>query len=172
MSDLVQFSDLLEIEKRQAKVLILGSYRDPRLEMLKVSLISKGFEGTRLVKDWVDEEKAPKENLDEHFRGKSFYYIDNWAEIFVFVFFKDADNISVTREWSHMIESSKEKCGKSVILSHEDLDLGALVRGDIGSERIRNPTFKDDNELCESAFSGCFSVLYSLIGSKPIEVEK
>jgi hypothetical protein len=168
----VQFSDLLEIGKRNAKVLVLGSYRDPRLGMLKAFLVSKGFEKTRLVKDWIDEEGTPEGNLDEHFRGKSFYYIDNWAEILVFVFFKEVDNMSVTREWGHMIDSSKEKCKRSIILSQEDLDLCALVRGDIGSERIRDYTFKDENELCESAFSGCFSVLYSLLSSKSMEIGK
>lgn len=166
MSHFLRFSKLLETRKNNAKVLILGSYRDERLRRLKTSLRAKGFDKTTLVEDWMDESKIPPESLDEHFREKSFYYIDNWAEILVFVFFAEADNISVTRELSHMIESTKEKCKCSVILRHEDLNLGSIVRGDIGVERIREYPFKDENELHEFAFSGCFNVLYSLESSK------
>jgi len=177
MSNFVQFSNLLEIRKSNAKVLILGSYRAlkpceigdfcrERLRRLKAFLKARGFDNTGLVEDWIDENKIPAEVFDEHFREKSFYYIDNWAEILIFVFFKEADNISVTREWSHMIESTSEKCKCSVILRHEDLDLGSLVRGDIGVERVREYSFKDEDELNEFAFSGCFNVLYSLESSK------
>ena len=166
MSHFVRFGDLLEARKTNANVLILGSYRDERLRRLKTFLRAKGFDKTKLVEHWIDENKIPPESLDAHFREKSFYYIDNWAEVLVFVFFAEADNISVTREWSHMIESTKEKCTCSVILWHEDLNLGSLVRGDIGAERIRDYSFKDENELHEVAFSGCFNVLYSLESSK------
>lgn len=178
MSDSDQYADLLETRKRNAKVLILGSYSalkvyglgekvcEERLKRLKAFLIAKGFENTRLVKNWMDEDNIPRDSFDEHFRGKSFHYIDKWAEILIFVFFKDADNVSVTREWGHMIESSKEKCKCSTILWHQDLDLGSIVRGDIGGEGIRDYSFEDENELHEVAFSGCFHVLYYLESDK------
>jgi hypothetical protein len=165
MSEFVEFDDLINARKSNAKVLLLGSYEDLKLKDLKAFLITKGFNETRLVEDWINESEVPPESLDEHFKEKSFYYIDNWAEILVFVFF-ETDHISVTREWSHMIESQSEKCKCSIILRHESLDLRCLVRGDIGAERIREYHFKDENELHKSAFSGCFTVLYSFESSK------
>lgn len=178
MSHFVQFGGLLETRKTNAKVLILGSYSalkvyglgekvcEERLERLKAFLIARGFENTRLVKYWRDEDNIPPDSFDEHFRGKSFHYIDEWAEILIFVFFKEANNISVTREWAHMVESMKEKCNCSVIVRHKDLDVGSIVRGDIGAERVREESFEDENELHEVAFSGCFNVLYSLESSR------
>ena len=157
----MRFSDILETRKTDAKVLILGSYGTAELRRMKTFLIDRGFHKTRLVEDWIDEDKIPPDSFDEHFREKSFYYIDKWAEILIFVFL-GTDNISVTREWSHLIESTKEKCKCSVILRHEGLNLRSLVRGDIGIERIREYSFKDEKELHEVAFSGCFNVLYSL----------
>jgi len=178
MSRFVQFGSLLEIRKSTAKVLVLGSYRAlescelgedvciERLRRLKAFLMSRGFDRTRLVEDWIDESDIPAGSLDEHFREKSFYYIDGWAEILIFVFLREADNISVTREWSHMIESAKGKSRYSLILRHENLNLGSLVRGDIGVERIREYSFKDEKELHEFAFSGCFNVLYGMVSSE------
>jgi len=162
MSRSLRFSDVLKTRKGNTKILILGSY-DARemLKRLKVFLRTRGFGKTRLVEDWIDEKEIPSDSFDEHFREKSFYYIDKWAEILIFVFL-GTDNISVTREWSHLIESTKEKCKCSVILRHEGLNLRSLVRGDIGIERIREYSFKDEKELHEVAFSGCFNVLYSL----------
>jgi hypothetical protein len=87
-------------------------------------------------------------------------------EILIFVFFKEANNISVTREWGHVVESTKEKCKCSIILDHEDLNLGPLVRGDIGAMMVREESFKDENGLHGHAFQGCFNVLYSLESSK------
>ena len=167
MSHFLQFSDVLKTKKRNAKVLILGSY-DAReiLKRLKAFLIARGFDKTRLVEDWIDEKEIPADSFDEHFRAKSFYYIDNWAEVLVFVFLKGVNNLSVGREWAHMIESVREKCRCSVILRHKRLNLGSLVRGDIGAERVREEPFEDEKELCELAFSGCFNVLYSLESSK------
>jgi len=180
MKPSVQFRDIIETKKSNAKVLILGSYKTlescglgkdfckEKLRRLKDFLRAKGFDITRLVEHWIDEDEIPSESLNEHFRRKSFYYIDNWAEVLIFVFFKEANNISVTREWSHMIESAtKTKC--SIILRHKDLDVGSLVRGDIGAERVREQPFKNEEELREFAYSGCFNILYSLVSSKRAE---
>ena len=96
----MQFASLLEIRKSTAKVLVLGSYRAlescelgedvciERLRRLKAFLMARGFDRTRLVEDWIDESDIPAGSLDEHFREKSFYYIDSWAVILIFVFLR------------------------------------------------------------------------------------
>jgi hypothetical protein len=175
----INFSKSLEIFKEKTKVLILGAYSSPkkkdqdmeikaeeRLKLLKSSLISKGFVLTKLVKDWPDEKNIPENQYDVHFRDKSFYYMRNWADILVFVFFEDCNNNSVCREWGHMIDSITDKIDQSIILRHESIDLGCLLKGDIKDNRVFEAGFSTNNELFDNAFSGCISSLYRLYRTK------
>lgn len=170
------FRTPLEKVKGKVKVLILGSYpfgaftksegdrnKEEILENLRDFLREKGFKQTMLVKDWKDEESVPEASLDIHFRDKSFYYIDKWAEILVFVLSPESDNQSVTREWGHMIDANKKKCKNSAILRHESVNLHSLIKGDIKKERIFEYEFKDENSLHDLAFSACFNIAYSFL---------
>ncbi len=133
------------------------------MDDIKSFLIQRGFIETKFVKDWADEEEVPSKSLNIHFGQKSYYYIDNWADIIIFVFLPNFDNYSVTREWGHLMESTKSKCSKSVILSHTSINLGALIKGDIEIGRVLSYTFDNEIELLDFAFSGCFNIIYSLL---------
>jgi len=157
--------------------LILGAYSSPqakkgslekkaedKLYDLRSFLKEKGFSQTNLVKDWMDEEGIPKELYDIHFKEKSFFYIKNWADILVFIFFENCTNFSVIREWSYLIDSVPSKISQSVILRHENVNLGCLIRGDIRDNRVFEAKFSNDpSDLHACAFSGCISVLYRLL---------
>ena len=170
----LNFSKSLEAKKKNTKILILSAYSplkkqkieenqfEGRLANLKFSLQGKGFVLTRLVRDWIDETDVPEEQMEVHFRDKSFYYIKNWADILIFVFLEDCNNSSVEREWSYMIDKVFEKCNRSIIIRNEKIDLGCLIRGDIKSERVLEYKFSNDNELQDFAFNGCFNILYRL----------
>jgi len=177
MNGFIEFNEILKERKCQAKILILGSYQrltaqgseescEEILEKLKEFLIANGFSNTKLVKDWIIEDNIPPESLVALFREKSFHHIDYWAEILVFVFLKDANNYSVTRELSHMVDCSKEKCSHSIILRHDEIDLGSLIKGDISIERILESSFSDNQELYQTAFAGCFNILFTLESQK------
>jgi len=172
----INFSKSLEITKEKTKVLILSAYSSPKstektvekkaegkLYELKSFLEGKGFTQTRLVKDWMDEKEVPEGQYDIHFRNKSFFYMRNWADILVFVFFEKCTNFSVIREWGHMVDVLSSKISQSVILRHENIDLGCLIRGDIKDNRVFEAKFSnDESDLHDCAFSGCISVLYRL----------
>ena len=170
------FREPLEKVKGKVKILILGSYplftprkgevnqdKEEMLERLRNFLRKKGFKQTMLVKDWKDEENVPAGSLDIHFRDKSFYYIDKWAEILIFVFSPNSDNQSVTREWGHMIDSAQRKCRNSVILRHESVNLHSLIKGDIKKERVFEYEFRDGDSLNDLAFNTCFNIAYSFL---------
>ena len=176
MSGSPHLKDLLAVARNRVRILILGPYRTQeafkcetekiclnKLDRLKAFLIEKGFPQTRLVIDWMDEEEVPPASFDIHFREKSFYYIDNWADIILFVFLREGDNLSVSREWGHMVESVREKCERAVVLRQKEVDLGSLIRGDIERERVYEYHFEQEAELQDFAFSGCFNILYGLI---------
>jgi hypothetical protein len=173
------YRSLLDERKKSIRILILGAYSLDEafktedsdlcietLKRLKVHLTNKGFLQTRLVEDWKEENGVPQSSKKIFFRDKSFYYIDKWADILLFIFLQKGNNNGVTREWGHMIESSKQKCKCSIILWHEKINLGTVIGGDIEGEMIRDFTFKDENQLQESAYAGCFNILFSLVRSE------
>lgn len=171
------FKEPLEEARSNSRVLILGSYSQSKeakgsgfseksLESLKGFMVSKGFVQTKLVRDWTDEQEVPSGSLNIHFGMKSYYYIDNWADILLFVFLPEFDNYGVTREWGHLVESNV-KCDKAIILTHSSINLGALIKGDIESKRILSYTFDNERELLDFAFSGCFNVIYTLMSKAP-----
>jgi len=162
--------------KEKTNVLIFGAYSTPkkvggqkkeieaeeRLKLLKSFLIGKGFVLTKLVKDWMDEEDVPKDQYDVHFLKKSFHYMENLADVLIFVFFEDCNNNSVCREWGHMIDSVSSKIGQSIVLREKQVDLGCLLKGDIKTHRIFEAEFSTNDELFDVAFSGCIGCLYRL----------
>jgi len=177
MSDFSEYERILDTIKNQVKVLILGPYDEncPKgmiksckevLEDLKQFLISQGFLNTRLVKDWKIKRNIPQVTFASLARHKSFHFIDNWAEILVFVFFENGNNSSVGREFGHMVDSSREKCKYSTILRQNNLDLGTIIKGDINSERIVESQFLDKKELYDYAFAGCHNSLFSFPRNK------
>jgi hypothetical protein len=87
--------------KRKLKILILGAYKPfkalERLEKLQNCLIKKGFESSKLAKDFPNRQKYGQD-LDEHFTIKSRELMTNWAHVPIFVFFKEAKNEGVATE--------------------------------------------------------------------------
>jgi hypothetical protein len=168
------FLNRIEERKKHTNILILGPYKKhesiqlngetcvEQLEKIKKSLQRNGFFKTRLVKDWLDEENIPKKLWDKHFLKKSIHYINEWAEVLLFVFLKEGDHKGVVREWSHMVEIT-DKQKNSVIIRHETIDLGSLIRGDIAEHTIYEYSFNNEDELHTRSFAGAFNVLYNLL---------
>src|SRR4030042_5078914 len=169
------FRDILDARKRSARILILGDYSENpaydglkglclgRLKGLQSHLRREGFNETRLVMDFMDEEGVPEESYDEQFMKKSEYYIRHWAEILLFVLLQDGDNQSVIREWSYMIKVCPDKCKNAIMMSNKNIRTGALLRGDIKGHRITNYEFTDTSALFSGAYTLCFNKLYNLI---------
>jgi len=175
MEEFLRFRNILDARKRSARILILGDYSEnpaydgpigkclDTLKGLQSHLWREGFNETRLVMDFMDEEGVPEESYDEHFLKKSEYYIRQWADILLFVLLQDGDSQSVIREWSYMIKVCPDKCRNAVMLRNTNVRIGALIRGDIKSHRITNDTFTDTNALFNGAYTLCFNKLYNLV---------
>lgn len=133
-----------------------------KLRNVQLYLRSKGFHSTYLVMDFIDEDTIPIEAMDEHFLQKSQYYIQNWAEILVFILLKEGDHQSVIREWSFLILECPEKTRNAILLCHKEVSLKALLRGDLKSFHVAFDVF-NDKTLCSNAYNQIFIKLYSLI---------
>ena len=171
-SSVIQF---LTARKRKTKVLILGDYSksenigapddicERKLRLVQSFLKNNGFFESFLVMDFIDEHIVPNEAMDEHFLQKSQYYIQNWADILVFILLKEGDHQSVIREWSFLVLECPQKTRNSILVCHEEVSLRALIRGDLKSFRVAYDTFNDDN-LCLKTYNQVFIKLYSLLG--------
>lgn len=148
--------------KRRLNILILGPYRPPsqlrRLEALKNCLKTRNFENTKLVKDFPDREKF-SDDTSEHFTKKSRIYINAWAHIPIFVFFKDADNLGVNTELIYTCVDLPDKCKNAALFFEEGMDISSQVIGSIKIARISFEVFNNDRELCNLAFGHSLKIL-------------
>ncbi|MBA7602628.1 hypothetical protein ES703_09724 [subsurface metagenome] len=186
MTDLIEINEFptelklalkgLNNENRQ-KILLLGAYRHSNptsdedhqkckdyLINVKHYLIYNGFLDTKLVEDFDDEfSSLPKTASPIHFKGKSFHYIDNWADILLFILTSECDISGVLREFSHIVESNQEKCNISCILCHKKIKLSMLTQADIKENRLLENRFNNQKQLNEFAFSASFNLLYESV---------
>lgn len=171
------FKSQIFSKKTIIKVLLLGAYRhsNPTSEEdhqkckdylinVKLYLINNGFLKTNLVEDFDDEfSSLPKTANPIHFREKSFYYIDNWADILLFILTSECDNSGVLREFTHIVESNPEKCNISCILCHKKIKLSMLTKADIKENRLLENKFNNQKDLNEFAYAAAFNLLYESI---------
>lgn len=171
------FKSQILSRKTKIKVLLLGAYRHSNptsdedhqkckdyLINVKRYLINNGFLETKLVEDFDDELSSLPKTVDPiHFREKSFHYIDNWADILLFILTSECDNSGVLREFTHIVESNPEKCNISCILCHKKINLSMLTKADIKESRILEYKFDNQKDLNEFAFSVVFNLLYESI---------
>ena len=172
-----RFKSIILSNKPKIKILILGAYRHSNptsdedhqkcknyLIKVKHYLIKNGFVETKLVEDFDDEfSSLPKTAEPIHFKEKSFYYIDNWAEILLFILTSECDTSGVLREFTHIVESKQKKCNISCILCHKKIKLSMLTQADIKENRLLENTFNNQKQLNEFAFSASFNLLYESI---------
>lgn len=145
-----EFSD----KKKLLKVLILGAYfptkYEDRLFKLKQCLYNSGYRNVHLVKDFPDE---PSFHGDKraHIVTKSKYHIKFWADVLLFVFFKDARNEGVSVEFEFACSNVFEKLSVSVVLSERNLNLSSMIMGSVEIYETKADTFEDELELCEKS---------------------
>lgn len=160
----------MEINQRKQKlhILILGPYRPKtclrRLEALQNSLITQGFETSKLVKDFPDDEKLSND-LDEHFTKKSRLCLNTWAHIPIFVFCKDADNLGVNTELAFTCLNLPNKTNNSVVFFETSMDISSQIKGSIKIAKISYEMFGSDKELCALAFGHSLKMLDRLFYS-------
>jgi hypothetical protein len=160
----------MEINQRKQRLhtLILGPYRPKaclrRLEALQSNLIAQGFEKSRLVKDFPDDEKLSSD-LDEHFTKKSRLCLNTWAHVPIFVFYRDADNLGVNTELSFTCLNLPNKTNNSVVFFETGMDISSQIRGSIKIAKISYETFNTDKELCALTLGHSLKVLDRLFYS-------
>jgi len=153
-----------QLAKKRLKILILGAYKPSgaleRLEKLQNCLIKRGFEMTKLAKDFPNRQKH-SQDLDEHFTIKCRKLMRNWADVSIFVFFKEAENQGVTIEMAYAclkLDDKQSRC--AVFFEHKLRDFSSQVTGTIKvTKRISYEVFKSDKELCNLASGHSLKIL-------------
>lgn len=144
--------------------MILGAYKPPdalkRLEKLRDCLVQREFEATRLAKDFPDEVKY-SEDMDEHYTIKSRKLIRDWADVPIFVYFKNSDNTGVTTELVYTCQSLPEKQSCCAVFFEGKLeDFSSQVKGTIKiTRKMSYEIFNSDDELCDLAFGHSLKML-------------
>lgn len=133
MEELCGPNNLLE-KKPRLKILILGPYRPKsalgRLEDVKEHLISKGYESTKLAKDFELSEKTEQAVFE-----MSRKLMGNWADALFFFFFEEAIGkskiIGVYDEFVTLCESIEYKIDDSVVFIDKSIykELSMMFRG-------------------------------------------
>ncbi|MCJ7719289.1 hypothetical protein MUO69_05100 [Candidatus Bathyarchaeota archaeon] len=113
---------------------------------------------TRLAKDFPDEPRFSSD-LDEHFTAKSRALIKEWAEVPIFVFFKNADNLGVNSELVYTCASLHDKGKHAVVFFETGMNISSQVKGSVKIARISYETFRNDKELCNLAFGHSIKTL-------------
>ncbi|MCW4013408.1 MAG: hypothetical protein NWF07_10525 [Candidatus Bathyarchaeota archaeon] len=146
-------------KKKAINILILGPYGKclTRLLRLRDHLRTRGYENTKLVKDFTDDDQRHKD-ADIYFLEKSKDYIKNWADILLFVFDQECNNDSVLIELCYMIENINEKSSHSAIISSSERYIGSLLRGTIKLNHIRFREFSTIDELEKKGYSAAFNI--------------
>ena len=162
------FSSDFENTKKSQKILILGPYKPEsarkRLIKLRDYLRTHGYKSAKRVADFPDTPKYDKDP-DKHFTLKSRDKIKNWADVLVFVFMRDANNLGVWGELQFTIDFVKEKIHYSIELHEEGADLSTQTRGPLKISRMDSYEFDNDQRLCKLSVAFCQNVAYEFLWS-------
>lgn len=160
------FSEDFGKKKAETKILILGPYRPPsaksRLVKFRDCLRSSGYENAKIVEDFADIPQYDRDP-DKHFTLKSRDRIKNWADVLLFTFLREADNLGVWGELQFTISSVKEKLHYCVELHEEGIELSSQTRGPLKISRMFSYEFNNDLELCRLALAFCTNVVYEFL---------
>jgi hypothetical protein len=156
--------DAQRVKNEGIRILILGSYKEEdrkRLLALREKLIKAGFGQTRLVEEFPDE-KRYSDDLDIHFTKKSEHYLSYWADLILFVLFRDSDNQGVLSEFRFCSITRSGLLRYSLVLVEEGVHLSSQVRGPIKITRINTAVFRSDASLHRLALGHIVKTAFEL----------
>lgn len=160
------FSTAFAEKKKIKRILILGPYKPPpakeRLIRLRACLLAHGYENAKIVEDFPNIPKYD-EDPDKHFTLKSQDGIRNWADVLVFVFMCEANNLGVWSELQFTLDFVKDKIRYSIELHEQGVDLSSQTRGPLKIARMNSSEFCSDRKLCDLAMAFCTNVVYEFL---------
>lgn len=161
------FSRDFENKKKDTKTLILGPYKpqlaEKRLIKLRDCLRSHGYDNAKIVKgDFPDIPKYHKDP-EIHFTLKSEDKIKNWADVLIFVFMREANNLGVWDELKFTTRDVKEKIHYSIELHEEGTETSSRTRARLKISRMDSHEFRSDRQLCDLAMAFCTNVVYEFL---------
>ncbi|MHA1713936.1 MAG: hypothetical protein ACTSW4_07915 [Candidatus Ranarchaeia archaeon] len=155
--------DPLKKQKEKTNILILGVYHPHQciihLKKLKKHLISQGFPNTCLVRDFGDDSLFHPSSANIHFQRKSFFYMEHWANVLLFIIHKGCNPMGVLREFARMIEHDPYKTQTAALFCSETISLSSLIKADIELHDIRAYSYSSQKDLNELAYAACFSIM-------------
>lgn len=169
--EVFKFTIVDETDRLKAglKILILGAYKPEsekdRLILFKNCLIKRKFIQTCLVADFPNA--TYNKELDIDTTKKSEYFIIYWADVLIFVFFKEGKDYGVTSELRFTCDMVPEKAEHALVLFEDDMEflVGTQVRGPIKITKMSYNNFDNDVELCNHGFGHCVKVLDRLLNN-------
>ncbi len=170
LKELYGSNNLLD-KKPRLKILILGPYGPEsalrRLVDVKEYLISRGYESTKLAKDF-----NPEKMTDQEVFEMSRELMKNWADALFFFFFAESVRegrlIGVYDEFVTLCESIPEKISKSVVFIDKDIykKLSMMFRGRItcfkGEFDLKVAFLESQEDTRKKAEMHAFNLLVSL----------
>jgi len=160
------FSTKFAEDKKTKRILILGPYKPlpakERLIRLRDCLLVHGYENAKIVEDFPNIPKYD-EDPDKHFTLKSRDKIENWADVLIFVFMREANNLGVWAELQFTLAFVKDKIHYSIELHEKGVDLSSQTRGPLKISRMYSSEFHNDGKLCKLAMAFCTNVVYEFL---------
>lgn len=156
------FWEASEVSEKKSKVriLILGAYKPKkmkeRLEQLRNALIIRGYENTKLMMDFSDEQRYSDDD-DIHYTKKSEDNIHNWAQILIFLFFKEGENEGVASEFKFTCIEVSDKMDTILLLHEKGKKPSTQVEGPRKESKIRVGYFDSDKDLIEITEGYCWN---------------
>ena len=151
------FQARFEQRKTNIAVLILGPYGECEKDLvsLKSHLVSQGFVNTKLVSDFPNGHYIDA-TQDAYFLVKSKHYIENWADVLLFIVDEKCNNDSVLAELFIMVSSVSHKCHVSTVLCSGERHLGSLLRGTLTIHRINLYEFNSVQDFEKKGYAAVF----------------
>ena len=168
---MIAFIDDITNAKKSLFIVIFGPYKKggiSKLENLRDSLRSAGYNNTNLVKDLPNPSGLSKSLADDViFYRKSSYWVER-CQIALFVFFKEIPYGSAIVEMTERLSNNPEQAKCASFFVEEGHNPETLVKGIIRDHDCLIGYFDTDDDLNKLAKASC---LNHLIEDKCGEIE-
>ncbi len=154
--------------KPTVQILILGGYNPrqakARLTKLRDYLRQHGYRQSYLLGNLPFRRRQRSEGVNVYFARKSKEYLRHWADIALFVFMCDVNNMGVLSEFDFTQYSLHDSVFRtSTVLIDENCDFPSLTTmGTIVLSGVDQRFFKNDEKLCQAAKAECLDHLKKL----------
>lgn len=153
--------------KPTTRILVLGSYRPKgakqRLTSLRNFLRGQGYRQCYLLSNLKFRKRFPDETAEVYFVKKGRNYLESWADIALFVFLCNANNMGVLSEFDYTQYNIRPLAKVSAVFIDETCQFPSLTTsGTIVMSGVDQRFFDDEKSLHRAAKGVCLDNLRKL----------